>query len=65
MSSYKGGVQNRRNRSLARLKAQLKSGKKPLESARLQAGARVMQDLLPEDIKRIEKEIEILTTRVY
>lgn len=65
MSNYTSGVKNRRTRTIARLQAQLKSGKKPLESARLQKGPQVMQDLLPSDIVRIEKEIEILTSRIY
>ncbi len=58
------GVENRRRRALYGLQRQLKSGQKPLESARLQSGERVMQELEPADIKRIEKEIGILQSRL-
>lgn len=56
--------QARRENALSRLKAQLASGVKPLESARLQAGDRVMQELLPQDSKRILKEIITLEDRL-
>lgn len=59
MSNYKGGVRNRRSRALLRLKEQLKTGMKPaLRPAR---GVDVPLD--DKDVKRIEKEIEVLTKR--
>jgi hypothetical protein len=59
---FEGGKNLRRRNALRRLEAQLKSGKKPLESARL--SERVMQDLTESDIKRIKKEIEILKSKI-
>lgn len=54
----------RRKAALKRLEAQLASGVKPLESARLQAGPQVMQPLTEHDIKRIKKEINTLKERI-
>lgn len=64
MNNYNGGVTNRRKRALARLESQLASGQKPLESARLQSGPRVMQELSDADTKRINKEIQILKSKL-
>ena len=56
-------ARDRRERVVVRLEAQLKSGKKPLESARLQVGPRVMEDLTEKDKIRITKELETLKNR--
>lgn len=56
--------QTRRTNALKRLEKQLASGVKPLESARLQSGPRIMQELTPKDKERIKKEIDILKDRV-
>jgi len=64
MSQYKGGVNQRRNKALLRLQEQLKTGVKPLESARLQSGEKVMQPLEEKDVKRIKSEISTLKLKV-
>jgi len=61
---YEGGKRLRRVKALKRLEAQLVSNKKPLESARLQAGEKVMSELTSQDITRIEKEIAILKSKI-
>lgn len=57
-------LQDRRKKALLRLEKQLENNHKPLESARLQAGEKVMQPLEKEDVPRIKKEISILKDRL-
>jgi hypothetical protein len=59
---YHGGKHNRRARAKERLEAQLKSGVKP--NPVKSPGNNVNVPLTDHDIKRIEKEIEILKSKV-
>lgn len=63
-AKHAGQLNKRRIKALLRLEEQLSTGKKPLESARLQSGERVMEDLSEDDVKRIKKEIAILKEKV-
>lgn len=54
---FEGSVNLRRRNALKRLQEQLKSGKKPDKQGNFIA-------LTESDIKRIEKEIEILKSRI-
>jgi hypothetical protein len=58
------GLIGRRKHALGRLEQQLITNQKPLESARLQAGEKVMQDLSENDQKRIKTEVKILHDRL-
>lgn len=55
VETYCGGVKNRRARALSRLQAQLKSGVKPVKGENV--------PLEERDIKRINKEIDILKNK--
>lgn len=57
--TYKNGPKNRRARAKERLEAQLKSRVKPEKSPRHDTNI----PLTEQDVKRIEKEIEILKSR--
>jgi hypothetical protein len=59
--TYKGGVANRRNRAKERLETQLVSKVKPNKEKL--AGNDVNVPLTEQDIKRINKEIEILKAK--
>lgn len=66
-NSNKAAKKLRYQSALQRLKAQKASSLKPLESARLyngNDGKRIMQDLTAQDIKRIDKEINTLTSKL-
>lgn len=69
MNQNIGGVKNRRNSALNRLENQLKSGKKAykVKNSLSKKGYSTTQSTIPLeelDIKRINKEIEILKTRI-
>lgn len=62
MSNYSSGVLNRRKRALQRLKEQLKLNTKPLFVEGKQTTD--MVPLSDTDIKRIEKEIKVLESKI-
>lgn len=62
MSNYSSGVLNRRKRALQRLKEQLKLNTKPLFVESKQTTD--MVPLSDTDIKRIEKEIKVLESKI-
>lgn len=71
MSSKHNGVnwnksskaKERRRSTIKRLETQLESGRKTLPTANLKAGP-VTGELTEKDINRINKELEVLKTRI-
>jgi len=62
MNQSLGGVKNRRKKVLERLEAQLKGGHKVVKGSKLNAIS--SEPLTESDISRINREIEVLKSRI-
>lgn len=61
---YTGGRKNRRQRAAQRLRAQLEKGTKPFPSHPFNPKKQEEVPLTEGDRKRIQKELDVLTSRI-